>query len=77
MLCRNEAVYGTGTQKHYDEEAYLMAIPPCLWGSAAEGLHPPPRIHLTSNLTTIKRANNTNGHWGVMGQWQMRGAWAA
>lgn len=75
LLCRNVAVFGKGVQAHYDEEAYLIAIPPCVWGSAAEGLRPPPRIHLSSNLSTVKRANSTNGHWGVMGLWQMRGTY--
>ena len=41
-------------------------IPPCVWGSAEEGLLPPPRIHLDSNLSTIKYTNNTFGHWGIM-----------
>jgi hypothetical protein len=40
-------------------------------------LLPPPLIHLTSNLTTIKRGNATNGHWGVMALWQARGAYLA
>ena len=40
-----------------------------------EGLHPPPILSLDSNLTTIKRANSTNGHWGVMALWQMRAAY--
>ena len=47
-----------------------------MWGSASEGLRPPPRIHLDSNLSTVKRANNTNGHWGVMALWQCRGVYA-
>jgi len=49
-----------------------MALPPCVWGSAAEGLKPPPVLHLDSNLTVVKYANNTNGHWGTMALWQMR-----
>ena len=47
------------------------------WGSAAEGLRPPPKIFLDSNLTVVKRVNSTHGHWGVMGLWQMRGAYTA
>jgi hypothetical protein len=27
------------------------------------------------NYSTIKRGNSTNGHWGVMALWQMRGAY--
>lgn len=48
-----------------------MEIPPCLWGSAAEGLKPPPVLRLDSNLTVVKRANSTYGHWGTMALWQM------
>lgn len=54
---------------------WLGALQPCVWGTAEEGLAPPPLIHLDTNLTTIKRANNTNGHWGVMAMWQARGAY--
>ena len=53
-----------------------VGIPPCLWGSAAEGLLPPPTFALDRKLHSIKRNNNTDYHYGVMGQWQMRGAWA-
>jgi hypothetical protein len=28
-------------------------------------------------LTTIKRTNSTNGHWGVMALWQSRGSYLA
>ena len=41
-----------------DEHAYVVGVPPCLWGSEAEGLRPPPVLSLDSNLTTIKRANS-------------------
>ena len=66
--------HGASTEAH-NEESYLVGIPPCLWGSEAEGLLPPPRLHLDANLTSIKRVNNTNGHWGVMALWQMRAAY--
>ena len=46
-----------------------------MWGSAAEGLQPPPVVHLDSNLSCVKRTNATNGHWGVMALWQMRSAY--
>lgn len=68
-------MYGTGTEAQ-DELDYVISIPPCLWGSAAEGLLPPPVISLDTNLTTVKRVNSTFGHWGVMALWQMRGAYA-
>ena len=54
-----------------------LAVPPCLWGSAAEGLAPPPQLALDTQLYMVKKVNNTNYHYGVMGQWQMRGAWAS
>jgi hypothetical protein len=74
LICRNDAVYGNGTTPH-NEKAYLVGIPPCLWGSTEEGLAPPPIMHLDANYSALKRANNTNGHWGVMALWQMRAAY--
>ena len=41
-----------------------------------EGLRSPPLIHLDSNLSTVKRANSTNAHWGVMALWQSRGVYS-
>merc|ERR1712086_15523 len=78
LLCRNEATIGAGGASHVmNETGFVVAIPPCVWGDAPveEGLLPPPRIHLESNLTCIKNSNNTNGHWGVMALWQMRAAY--
>ena len=74
LICRNTPIYGNSTKAH-DELSYLVGIPPCLWGSAAEGLAPPPRLHLDANLSCVKKANSTNGHWGVMALWQMRTAY--
>jgi hypothetical protein len=74
LICRNAPIYGNGTAP-LDEMSYIISIPPCLFGSKEEGLQPPPVLSLNSNLTTIKRANNTNGHWGVMALWQMRAAY--
>jgi len=74
LVCRNTALYGNGTEP-LDEKGYVVGIPPCVWGSAEEGLAPPPILHLDTNLTTIKRGNSTNGHWGVMSLWQMRAAY--
>lgn len=70
LLCVNSPIYGVG-----DLAGYFSGIPPCLWGSASEGLLPPPILSLDSNLTSIKRTNSTNGHWGVMGLWQMRASY--
>jgi hypothetical protein len=76
LVCRNEPIYGGGAPQH-DEVGFAVGIPPCLWGAAAEGLNAPPRLHLSSNLTTIKRANSTYAHWGVMALWQMRVAYVS
>ena len=72
LICKNEPIIGKGVKPVHDEKGYVIGIPPCLWGSAEEGLSPPPVLALNTNLTTIKHVNNTNGHWGVMGLWQMR-----
>ena len=47
----------------------------CCPGSAEEGFRPPPILGLDANLTAIKVANATEYHFGVMGIWQMRGAY--
>ncbi len=67
--------YGTGGTAVQNESSYIVALPPCVWGSAAEGLRAPPAIRLDSNLSCIKRSNSTYGHWGDMALWQMRGAY--
>ena len=33
-------------------------------------------VHGGRGRYMVKRVNSTNAHYGVMGQWQMRGAWA-
>jgi len=71
LLCRHDPVYGKTHQVH-DELGYV-AIPPCLWGEPEEGLSPPTFLHFNTNLTSIKRNNNTNTHYGEMAMWQMRG----
>lgn len=59
-----------------DEAGYLW-LPPCEWGSADEGMLPPPVLQLDTNLTSVKRVNSTVGHTGVMAIWQARGAYIA
>lgn len=68
LLCNVSAVY-------YGAARCVLELPPCLWGSEGEGLKAPPVLHLDSNLTIVKRTNNTNGHWGTMALWQMRGSY--
>lgn len=70
LICRQLPVFGQ-SDKIYDEEGYI-AIPPCLWG-ADDGLLPPPFLSLDTNLVSIKKNNNTVGHYGEMASWQMRG----
>ena len=66
--------------KHYysiqlfDEVGYL-ALPPCLWGPAEEGLMHPTFLSFDTNLTSIKKNNNTYTHYGEMAMWQMRGVY--
>ena len=72
LICRITPVLGKG-DKVFDEAGYLF-LPPCQWGEE-EGLLSPPVLDLDANLTAIKRANNTEYHYGVMGIWQMRGAY--
>lgn len=71
LLCAHSPVYG---QSHavFDELGYIT-IPPCLWGEESEGLVQPAFLPLNANLTSIKRNNNTDGHYGEMASWQMRG----
>ena len=66
-------IYDTG--QVMDELGYL-AIPPCLWGEAEEGLVAPVYLPYDANLTSIKRNNNTYTHYGEMASWQMRGVLA-
>lgn len=73
LICRNQALYGNSSQP-MNEAAMVVGIPPCLWGDEP-GMKQPPLIHLTSNLTTIKKVNNTYGHWGVMALWQNRASY--
>ena len=74
-LCYTEPHYGVGDAA-MDEAGYAAGIPPCLWGSAEEGLPAPPVVSLDANITVIKKVNSTFSHYGVMGHWQMRAVWA-
>jgi hypothetical protein len=72
LICRGVPVYGDGSGTAHAELGYIVSIPPCLWGTREEGLHPPPRLHLDSNLSAYMRSNATRGHPGSMALWQMR-----
>ena len=72
LLCRVEGLLGTGnSSKPYDEVDYIK-LNPCLWGYD-KGLLKPEFLHWNTNLTSIKRCNSTNLHYGEMASWQMRG----
>merc|ERR1711959_58506 len=77
LLCRHVPSYGksvhpsAGNNTKFDEQGYIT-LPPCLWGPASQGLQLPPLLRWDSNLTSIKRNNNTYGHTGEMASWQMQ-----
>jgi len=74
LLCRHDPVYGKSADI-FDELGYIT-IPPCLFGSADEGLPSPTFLSYDTNLYSVKKNNNTNAHYGEMASWQMRGVLA-
>eukprot|EP00040_Diaphanoeca_grandis_P019959 m.105756 g.105756 ORF g.105756 m.105756 type:complete len:792 (-) comp27674_c0_seq2:460-2835(-) len=79
LICRQTPVTGTAPAathtNPYDELGYI-AVPPCLYGPEDEGLVAPPFLSYDQNLTSIKKNNNTYGHYGEMAMWQCRGSQA-
>ena len=71
LICHSEPTRGRGSDDIYDEYGFL-AIPPCLWGNAVDGLTEPELLALDTTLLSIKRNNSTLGHTGEMASWQMR-----
>ena len=72
LLCHVDGILGSGNQsKPYDEHGYIK-LNPCLWGQDS-GLMRPIPLSWNTNLTSIKRENNTYAHYGEMASWQMRG----
>lgn len=72
LICRVEGILGKGNNNvKYDENGYIK-LNPCIFGYD-EGLLEPPTINWDTNLFSIKRNNNTYGHYGEMASWQMRG----
>mmetsp|Transcript_93093 Transcript_93093/g.300923 ORF Transcript_93093/g.300923 Transcript_93093/m.300923 type:complete len:668 (+) Transcript_93093:475-2478(+) len=71
LICHMEPAVGQSNNT-YDEKGFV-ALPPCLWGSLDEGLLEPELLSLDTELLSIKRNNNTVGHYGEMASWQMRG----
>jgi hypothetical protein len=71
LICGMQPEFGNGTAT-YNEAGYV-ALPPCVWGNPEDGLMKPPFLPLDTELLSIKRNNNTYGHYGEMASWQMRG----
>ena len=67
LICQHLPIFGTG-EEIFNELDYI-ALPPCVWGTEAEGMIPPMYLPKNANLTSIKRNNNTNGHYGDMASW--------
>ena len=72
LICKVTAEYGTGDTAGNDAGFY--GIPPCLWGSADDGLNPLPVLTLDTRLRATLRSNSTYGQYGMMGNWMMRAA---
>ena len=75
LLCRQVSLYGKGdvAVDRFDEAGYVI-LPPCLWGTAEEGLQPPVYLAQGTPMYSIQRTRNTHvGHTGQMASWQMRG----
>ena len=72
LICHVDGILGNGNDSiPYNEEGYLK-LNPCVWGEDS-GIMRPTRLFWNSNLTSIKRTNNTYKHYGEMASWQMRG----
>ena len=44
-------------------------MPLCQYGSRAEGLRPPPVVKTSTRLRSIRWANSSVAHFGVMAIW--------
>ena len=68
--CRVKAAPGHSA-KAQDEGDYLW-LPLCQYGSRAEGLRPPPVVtvvNTSTRLRSIRWANSSVAHFGVMAIW--------
>lgn len=72
MICTVKPYLGQGNVSvPFDEKDYIR-IDPCIWGEDT-GLLEAPFFSWDTNLTSIKKCNNTYGHYGEMASWQCRG----
>lgn len=74
LICKVSPRMGKGDQV-FDEDGYIW-LPHCAWGDPTDGLRVPPRFQPSTNFMSIKKANSTYYHPGVMAIWQMRAAFA-
>ena len=56
----------------FDEEGYLH-VPPCVFGTAEEGLNPAFRLPFNTTLFGTKTCRADYGHHGEMSLWQTYG----
>jgi len=74
LICRNIPVYGT-SEEVFDEDAYIVGIPPCVWSIDDPTLPYPPVVHLDTPFLSIVSVNNSYPHYGMMANWSLRGAY--
>lgn len=72
LICRVTAVYGKGDTA--GDETGFHKVPPCVWGSADDGLSPLPVLSLDTRLRATLRTNTTYGQYGMMANWMLRAA---
>ena len=75
IICSQRPLYGNGAG-HFQEEGYLN-IPPCVFGSEAEGLISPPGgdkgLPFATRLFSKKTCHADYAHHGEMSLWQTYG----
>jgi len=65
LICEEKAMFGQDTKGDKFGEPGFIVMPPCVWGSAEDGLEPPPDLTGVP-LHVVKRANATHAHHGEM-----------
>merc|ERR1719394_131569 len=72
-FCQSIPIIGEGEKDQFDEEGYMIAIPPCLWGWE-DGLPDPIPLSLDTTFMFVEHEDATNKHLGNMHFWYFRGA---
>jgi len=68
LVCSQKPVYGRSNAT-YDEDGYL-AVPPCVFGDAKQGLVPMQSLPPSTRLFSNKTCKADYGHHGEMSLWQ-------